>query len=241
MKRIFTFMLALCLLFTVSCKKQEAETGNDVTEENKIRQGGTITVSSRKPDTFNPLATNYESCRELFYLFYDGLFTLNEDFTVKENLATGITMSSDALKAEVTVKEGVTFADNSVFTAHDVIYSVEFIRLNGGSYAGCVSNIKNIEASGTNKISVELYTPEADFASMLTFPIIKDGTEYYTDFPNGTGQFRCEEGKVGYTSLVCRKNNSYHLGRPYIDEIKVLYTNTDLKMETSFLSGERIL
>ncbi|MDO5478541.1 MAG: ABC transporter substrate-binding protein, partial [Clostridia bacterium] len=34
------------------------------------------------------------------------------------------------------------------------------------------------------------------------------------------------------------KNASYHLGRPYIDEIKVLYMNTDIKEKNSFLSGE---
>ena len=245
MKKIFALILAASLLFTVSCEKKastgeevQAENAEEIFENNVVRQGGTLTLSSRKPETFNPLATSYESVRELLYLFYDGLFTLEEDFSVKENLATECVMSEDAMVANIKIKEGVTFADGASLTAHDVIYSVEFIKSNGGSYAGAVKNIKNIVASGTHSVKIELYSPEACFSSMLTFPVIKDGTEFFIEYPNGTGQFVCGKNEAGYTALNAKSNSSYHLGRPYIDEINVLYTNTDLKAETSFLSGE---
>jgi peptide/nickel transport system substrate-binding protein len=115
---------------------------------------------------------------------------------------------------------------------------VDFIRQNGGNFAGCVKNIKAIEISESDEILIELYNPEANFASMLVFPIIKNGTPAEISVPNGTGQFICSEENIGYTSLVCEKNGSYHLGRPYVDKIKVNYMNTDIKVETSFLSGE---
>ena len=242
MKRFFAFLLIAVLLFMPSCvkdKNQPDEFQEEYSEENvAVRQGGTLTVSARKPETFNPLATNYESLRELLYLFYDGLFTLNEDFTVKGNLATDYSISEDALTLNVNIKEGVTFADGSSLGAADVIYSVDFIKMNGGSYAGAVRNIKSIEASGTHSVKIELFSPETGFVSMLTFPIIKAGTEYFTEYPNGTGQFTCDKNGADYTSLKALGNPSYHLGRPYIDEVNVLYTNTDLKAETSFLSGE---
>lgn len=37
-----------------------------------MTDGGTVSVTVRKPDTFNPIVTEYESCRQLYYLFYDG-------------------------------------------------------------------------------------------------------------------------------------------------------------------------
>ncbi len=201
-------------------------------------EGGKITVSSRKPDTFNPLATNYESCRELFYLFYDGLYTLNEDFTATENLASEFIMKEDYKWGTLKIKEGITFSDGSPLTCKDVIYSVDFIKRNGGSFSGCVKNIKNITEESENTLLIELYNPEANFSAMLTFPIIKDGAPYFMDKPNGTGQFRADSSGIGYTYLKATKNLSYHLGRAYVDEIEVLYMNTDLKGEMSFLSGD---
>ena len=244
MKKIFTMITVIAMLFCVGCSKEvREEVTENVTETEKTStenmiQGGKIRVSSRKPDTFNPLATNYESCRELLYLFYDGLFTLDDDFNEKKNLVSEYSMSDDYLTARLKIKGGITFADGSSLTNYDVKYTIDYIRYNGGSFSGCVRNIKNAEISDSGEIVIELYNPEANFASMLTFPIIKDGSPGKMDVPNGTGQFICRKEDVGYTSLVCEKNSSYHLGRPYIDEIEVLYMNTDIKAETSFLSGE---
>ncbi len=231
-------MLALTLVFITGCGKAKTEEFTDtesVSEE--VYQSGSITLTSRKPDTFNPLATNYESCRELFYLFYDGLFTLNEDFSLSSNLAEDIIMSDDNLTGILTIKSGIRFADGSYLTAHDVLYSVEFIRNNGGSFLGCVKNIKEIEVADNKCVVIRLNTPEANFASMLVFPIIKDGTPYFIDCPNGTGQFVCEKENCGQTSMMCEKNPEYHLGVPKIDTVNVVYTNTDIKAETGFLTG----
>ena len=239
MKRIVAFLSALILLFVSACAGPVEEVQNkEVAVKGNMVQGGRITVSARRPDTFNPLATNFESLRELMYLFYDGLFTLEEDFKVKENLVSSYSVSEDCLTVRINLREGINFADGSTLDAHDVTYSVEFIKENGGSFSGCVKNISEITATGTMSVMIKLFSPEADFASMLTFPIIKDGTPALTDSPNGTGQFIAERENIGYTDMLCKKNPSYHLGRPYIDEIRVLYMNTDIKAETSFLSGE---
>lgn len=241
MKKVFTLIMIIALVLGAGCTKEIKEEVIIIPEQpvnENLVQGGTVTVSMRKPDTFNPLATGYESCRELFYLFYDGLFTLDEDFNVQKNLVSEYYISDDSLNVRITVKSGINFADGSTLTGYDVKYTVDYLRYKGGSFSGCVKNIKSIEVVGAREVAIELYNPEANFAAMLTFPIIKDGAPDKMDAPNGTGQFICRRENIGYTSLLCEKNSAYHLGRPYIDEIKVLYMNTDIKAETSFLSGE---
>ncbi len=240
MKRIFLLIIGI-LIFVSACGKEPPETETEEKVSSVMTetlQGGVVRVSSRKPDTFNPLATNYESCRELFYLFYDGLYTLNEDFTVTENLASEFIMKEGFTWGTLKIKDGILFADGSLLTCSDIIYSVDFIKRNGGSFSGCVKNIKSITEESSNTLLIELYNPESNFEAMLTFPIIKDGSPYFMDMPNGTGQFYCEEGDLGYTHLKASKNLSYHQGRAYIDEIEILYMNTDLKEEMSFLSGD---
>lgn len=232
-------MLASLIIVTSCTKAPEEQKGEEASlAMTGMIEGGVVKVSSRKPDTFNPLATNYESCRELFYIFYDGLYTLNEDFTATENLASELNMKEDFKWGTLKIKDGVLFSDGSILSADDVIYSVNFIRANGGSFSGCIKNIKNITKESQNTLLIELYNPEANFETMLTFPIIKNGSPYFMDKPNGTGQFYCNDYDLGYTSLKATQNLSYHLGRAYIEEIRVSYMNTDLKGDMSFLSGD---
>ena len=232
MKRFLAFALCLLLLFSVGCEKKQVAMGEEMIS------GGSVTVTSRKPDTFNPLTTSYESVRELLYLFYDGLFYLDEKFEARENLASNILMADDYKSGTITLKSGVTFADGSTLTSEDVIYTVNFIKENSVNYEGAVKNIKSIAAVDTHTVRFELYTGEANFKSMLTFPIIRAYSGADMSYPNGTGQFIAEKDDVKYTSLYARSNPSYHMGRAYLDGINVIYANTDMKEETTFLSGE---
>ena len=223
MKRIFLLIIGI-LIFVSACGKEPPETEPEEKVSSvmtEMLQGGVVRVSSRKPDTF-----------------YDGLYTLNEDFTVTENLASEFIMKEGFTWGTLKIKDGILFADGSLLTCSDIIYSVDFIKRNGGSFSGCIKNIKSITEESSNTLLIELYNPESNFEAMLTFPIIKDGSPYFMDMPNGTGQFYCEEGDLGYTHLKASKNLSYQQGRAYIDEIEVLYMNTDLKEEMSFLSGD---
>ncbi len=238
MKRILLMVLAAMMICLTACNgaKTEYEIGSEEVEV--VLPTGSINLTSRKPETFNPLATNYESCRELFYLFYDGLFTLNGDFSASPNLAEELMMSDDNLTGILKIKSGIKFSDGSPFTAYDVLYSVEFIKNNGGSFLGCVKNIKEIEAADDKSVVIKLNNPEVNFASMLVFPIIKRGTPYFIDYPNGTGQFICKKENSGYTSLTCERNLEYHMGIPNIDTVNVAYRNSDIKAETEFITGD---
>lgn len=240
MKKLLAIFAALCMLALPSCKKSGGEEREKVINEDKsvMVEGGTLSVSIRKPDTFNPICTAYESCRELFYLFYDPLFALDDEFSAVGNLAESYTPSEDALSGTLKIKQGITFSDGSLLTAEDVIYTVNFIREHPESYGGCLENLEEATALGTDKVLFTLKEAERHFESMLTFPIIKKDSPEYMDCPVGTGQFYCSAADIGYTGLVCKKNSGYHLGRAYLDGFKVSYTNTDLKAKAAFNSGE---
>lgn len=101
-----------------------------------------------------------------------------------------------------------------------------------------MENIESVTASGADTLYFILYEPERHFETMLTFPVIKANSPESMAYPVGTGQFVAGSGDVGYTSLTCRKNSGYHMGRPYLDGFTVRFTNTDLKASASFSSGE---
>ncbi len=244
MKRGIVCLLALLLLFTACAKhptvKQNKGEQDTVVFDTAADKGmsGYLTVAARKPDTFNPLTTTYESCRELFYLFYDGLFSLTADFQAEGNLAKSLVMSDDAQSGIMTLRQDVFFSNGRPFTADDVIYTVDFLRNMGGPYAGCVTNIKSIEKTDSYTLVLTLYTKEANIASMLTFPIVAKDSPANMTYPIGTGAFYALAQDVEYTSLKCHANNSYHRGEPKLRGIFIEYMNTDLKAVSSFVSGE---
>lgn len=242
MKKILSVLAVLCLLFS-GCTKKEENTVPEKKNEETLRSavmtdGGTVSVTVRKPDTFNPIVTEYESCRQLYYLFYDGLFTLSDSFSAAPNLAESYTPGEDGKSGTLKIKHGINFSDGSPLTADDVLYTVNFIKEHPATYGGCVENIESVTASGADTLYFILYEPERHFETMLTFPVIKANSPESMAYPVGTGQFVAGAGDVGYTSLTCRKNSGYHMGRPYLDGFTVRFTNTDLKASASFSSGE---
>lgn len=243
MKKILSILTVMCILLSGCAKKEGKNTANNENTEPVSRtavmtEGGTVSVTVRKPDTYNPIVTEYESCRELYYLFYDGLFTLSDTFLAVANLAESYTSSADGKSGTLKIKHGITFSDGSPLTAADVYYTVNFIKEHPANYGGCVENIESVTVSGSDTLYISLYEPEHRFETMLTFPIIKENSPEIMTCPVGTGQFRADEADVGYTSLVCRKNTEYHMGRPYLDGFSVRFTNTALKAAASFSSGE---
>lgn len=242
MKKLLAIFTALCLLMLSGCKKDNEEKNEPNVgikpREAVMVEGGTLNLSVRKPDTYNPICTEYESCRELLYLFYDPLFCITDDFTAEGNLAVSYQPSDDALSGTVKLKQGVAFSDGSAFTAEDVIYTVEFIREHPENYGGCVENIASLEAVGSDGVYITLSEPERHFETMLSFPIIKSGSEEYMAYPIGTGQFVSGAEDAGYTGLKCTRNAGYHKGRPYLEGFNVSFANTDLKVSSAFESGE---
>ncbi len=239
MKKIVSIILiSILMVLTFSaCNKESGAEGESGKEAN-IYDGGIINISARKPDTYNPLVTEYESSRELFYLFYDSLFVLDEDFSAKPNLAQSFEMTGDSLSGILKIKEGVNFSDGSIFSSEDVCYTVDFIMENKGSYFGCVENIEEITLVDRTTVYFKLKTPEKNFKTMLTFPIIKKGSSFNMDYPLGTGQFVCNKEDIGHTALKCARNRAYHLGRPYIEGFNINFVNSDIKTETAFISGD---
>lgn len=241
MKRFFSLIISAALIIAPGCVKADEKENEIKPEEVKevvTVEGGTLKATVRKPDTYNPIVTVYESCREVFYLFYDGLYTISDSMAAVENLAESYTPSEDNTGGTLKLKTGITFSDGSLFTADDVLYTVSFIKEHPENYGGCTKNIESVSKISDSEVYIKLYEPERHFETMLTFPVIKNGSPEYMSCPVGTGQFVCAESDIGYTGLECRRNSGYHLGRAYIEGFSLSFTNTDLKAKAAFSSGE---
>lgn len=172
-----------------------------------------------RPDTLNPLLTQFKANRDLFTLVYEPLIAVKNDFTADFRLAEKAEISSDGKTLSVTLKDGVKWHDGSDFSAKDVEYTVKTIKNaeEDCCYSQNVENIENVKASG-NTVKFMLKTPDSGFMYLLTFPIIKSSNGEFK--PNGTGMYKFAD----YTSpseYILKKNDDYFGTLPKIGEITV--------------------
>jgi len=207
--------------------------------------GGTLNLSSYSPDTLNPLTTKYSCIRDFLYLAYEGLFTVNEDLSVKNVLVSSYKVYDKNTTFLIRIKKGVKFHDGTSLTARDVVATFDYIKLYDTNYGDCLSNVKYYEAEDSYTVKIGLKSPQLNFLCNLDFPILSSGLKARDfDVPNktyainGTGRYKYHKTNP-YTSLILTKNNSWHKDEPvYISEVCVRFVNDNDAILYAFDSGE---
>lgn len=172
-----------------------------------------------RPDTLNPLLTQFKANRDLFSLVYEPLIALKNDFTADYRLAESAEISDNGKTLAVTLKNGVKWHDGSAFSAKDVEYTVKTIKAAGEScyYYRNTENIESVRSSGST-IKFTLKNADSGFMYLLTFPIIKSSSGDFK--PNGTGMYKFAD----YTSpseYILEKNSEYFGEQAKTDGITV--------------------
>lgn len=172
-----------------------------------------------RPDTLNPLFTQFKANRDLFSLVYEPLIAVKNDFTAEFRMAETAEITEDGKVLEVTLKNGITWHDGSSFSAKDVVYTVNAIKDAGETccYYQNTENVETVRASG-NTVKFTLKNADSGFMYLLTFPIIKSSGKEF--IPVGTGMYKFND----YTSpseYLLEANKSYFGKVPEIKEINV--------------------
>ncbi len=204
-KKLFLlFLCALLMLCSCGCSENAAKAPDSIAESVAISSANLLYCAN---DTFNPYTLTTKVNMELCQLLYDSLMTLDNSFSPIYSLASG--HQSDGKVWTVTLKEA-KFSDGSAVTGQDVIYSFRLAQ-NNPSFSSALVNVINISASG-NSVVFTLKDYDAYFINLLTFPIIKNGSDkiYNSDSillpPIGSGKY------VLNTSLDKLARNPYYHG-----------------------------
>ncbi len=224
MKRLFAFMLAMLLAFSVvGCgDKQKNNTGNKNYE--KVKSGDEISIFSYKPDTFCPILSKNEANTQMLGIVYDSLISLSDSLYPEPGLAESWSVTENGEKWTITLRKNVKWHDGSEFDAEDVLYTVKSIKEAEDSiYSYNVSNIKEIKANGRFELEIKVVEPWANFVNLLYFPIIKKSSEAIDSQnfkPIGTGAYRLEDRNEG-NILYLIKNKDWWGGEVATDVITV--------------------
>ena len=207
MKRLLAIVLCLCLALC-GCAAPQGDpytptgngleygpeyTGPQVTP-GKDESPKALSLPYYKEKTLNPYTCADFTNRVLFSLLYQGLFSVDRNYTVQPQLCKSYTVSKD-MKTYTFYLENATFSDGAPVTAQDVIASLNAARENS-YYKGRFFHFKEISVSADGGVAVNLNIPYEDLPILLDIPIVP-AAQVASNRPIGSGPYYLYSAPAG--------------------------------------------
>jgi peptide/nickel transport system substrate-binding protein len=217
--------------------------------------GGSLTEGQvGSPQFINPLLAISDADRDLSALAYAGLMGLTGDGSLVPVLAESYSISDDGKSYTFILRPDAVFSDKTPVTATDVVFTVQRAQnpaLKSPEYADWSGVRAQIVDQRT--VSFTLPKPYAPFLGLTTLGIlparlwqnITDGDFPFSvlqRYPVGAGPFivddvgRDDAGLI--KSVVLIANDSYVLGRPYLDGIRFKFYASSEDLASALASGD---
>jgi peptide/nickel transport system substrate-binding protein len=180
---------------------------------------------------------------------------LSQQFMLKEmqggklvpNLAESWDIVSDPKNASITfhLRKGVKFHDGTDCNAKAVAWCFEKTKA-GGMTASATNFWKSFDVVDDYTVRVNLSTWAnrlsrgfADGVAYVWSPTAyeKNGIDWIRNNMVGTGPFMQKDFKRDVSTTVTKYTNYYEQGKPYLDEVQLLYVTDELTRVALFKSG----
>ena len=198
-KRLLSLLLALGMLLTLlGCSGTDADAdSNEIyneladyykqKEKNKSTTISSFSLPYLQGLTLDPVTCADGTQQDIGQLLYEGLVRLSLTLEPEPVLAESWSYDAASYTWTISLRSGVTFSDGSAFTASDAVSTLRRAQ-SSAQYAGRLSQVSSISASGSQTLTIRLSRPNSSFLSLLDIPIVKSGTEGQL-VPTGTGRY----------------------------------------------------
>ena len=212
--------LLLCTVLSLSVSSCSFTGNSTVKNDNKpntdesARVDDFITIGVVELDTYNPLTTESVTAKNMFSFIFEPLFVIDEKGEAESVLATGYQLAPDGKSIRLNLKQNVLWHDGTLFTADDVVYTINALMNTDTDYAELVSDVLSVRKDDAQTVTVIFDRSVPDPASLLSFPIIKNGSMSVDFKPIGTGPFFMDYDKLS-------AYGAYHGDKPKLKSINI--------------------
>ncbi|MEO7221129.1 MAG: ABC transporter substrate-binding protein, partial [Devosia sp.] len=174
---------------------------------------------------------------------YNGLTRIDKDGAVQPDLATSWDISDDGLVYTFHLKTGITFSDDTPFTANDVKWTLDRDRAADSLSAQkqLFANIASVEVVDDATVKVTLTAPQGDFVYGLGWGdavIVSEKTAATNATkPVGTGPYQLGEWvQADHLTLVLNPN--YTGEKPALEEVTFKFISDPSAATSAVLAGD---
>lgn len=219
LKRIISLLLIATLFLAVGCKSKNGDTSSD--SSNSISETGkatadTIRVLYSSKDSLNPFECVTEQNTILGNLIFEPLVVLKNNYDIEYRLAKSVTVKDK--ECIITLKD-VKFSDGSKVTSEDIVFSFKQAKESKTRYASSLKYATDITAVGSNSVIITLKRKDPYFINLLTFPILKKGSDELKDTDK---QELCPIGAGRY--YFDNKSETLKINKNYYGKISAIKT-----------------
>ena len=228
LKKIISATLILLMLFMIGCGSVEEEESKLEQQNSPAQQSTEIQLLYCANDTMNPFNTISKLNAELGLLLYDSLFKYTNEFETVNCLASDIVFEDKV--CTVTIRDTL-FSDGSRLTASDILYSYNLAK-GSSRFSSNFYEVVSVEATDNNHIVFTLNCNDPYFANLLTFPVIKEGSDTLKNEDNvelppiGSGRFVFDS-----KNAVLTKNENHFESGGTIEKINLINAPDTESME----------
>lgn len=214
--------------------------------------GGTyVEASAGAPQRVNPLYAGLNPADgDLVALVFSGLTRLGPEGRVLPDLAERWEISEDGTEYTFRLRNGTLWHDGEELTADDVVFTWSVLSsedFDGDPDVGNFWQSVSVERIDDLTIRYTLEEPFSPFLSQTTMGILPEhllagvpvdemAQSSFNEEPIGAGPYRLES--LTTRSATLRSNDSFHLGPPYIEQIRIDYYVSDEAAVTAVRNGD---
>ncbi|GEC05419.1 hypothetical protein SSP24_30740 [Streptomyces spinoverrucosus] len=198
-----------------------------------------------EPDTLSPLLGYGKDGNSKIF---DGLLARDAHLELKPALAKSLPeVADDGLTYTYTLREGVQFSDGEPLTAADVVFTYRTIldEKTNNTARSELDAVKDVRASGDDKVVFTLKYPYAPFAGRTVLPIVPEhiagkqdpNTGSFNTEPVGTGPYVLSAWSKG-EKLTFKANPNYWGGAPKVKTFTMAVIADDNVRATRLRSGD---
>ena len=215
----------------------------------KTLSGTAILALSGEPQSFQPDFQGDDNLWPIACNLYNSLFSLDNDFNVIPELATGYEVAADGLSITIPLNPLASWHDGTPLTSADVKYTLEQIVASPEATASSLINaIASVATPDPHTAVLELSRPSASVIGFLSWygvfilpAHIYEGTDWATNpanqAPVGSGPFRFVSYEPGAT-VELEANTAYFGEGPYLERLIYQIIPDPNTQVQSLLNGE---
>ena len=174
LKKFLAIFMAVVFLALAGCSSTDNNSSNDSNEND---EQFTVTQSLQllycANDTMNPYKTISKLNAELAYLLFEPLFKVDNNFEPLPVIAKSASIKDKV--CTVTLRDAV-FSDNTKVSADDVVYSYNLAK-KSERFSPYFYEVESVSALDSVTVVFTLKQNDPYFTNLLTFPIIKTGSD----------------------------------------------------------------